>query len=159
MTLAEEAEWIEKARRGELPRYYHGVSGGGFYREIDGEIVPVSSVDALRWSMEQHPDWYATLHARALGLSRGRIRQIAQENGITLPRKQRKVYEPKPRHPRTHCRNGHLLGGENAYAWDKSRRCKACWNSWQRAHKRAERDPARLREYRSRYEAKKAFTR
>lgn len=54
MTLEEEQAWVDRARRGELPRY----GGGGkwmAYREINGEIngelVTVSSFDALPRSM------------------------------------------------------------------------------------------------------------
>jgi len=41
-------------------------------------------------SVREHPDWCASEHARAIGVSRERVRQLRDQLGLSLPDKRRR---------------------------------------------------------------------
>ncbi len=93
--------------------------------------------DRFRETVAAHPDWYGARIARHIGVSRERVRQIAQSEGVTLARIVAKPKPPRiPRQPATVCKRGHLLAG-NMYPWDTHRRCRTCMRTYAREAKRA----------------------
>ena len=48
---------------------------------------PCMTYDRFARSVELHPDWHASEHARALGITRERVRQLRIALDITLPKR------------------------------------------------------------------------
>jgi len=55
--------------------------------------------DLLQVQIREHPEWTATEHARLLGVTRERIRQLAASIGVALPSGSRRPKTVRPRPP------------------------------------------------------------
>lgn len=62
-----------------------------------GDAAMNETASALVESVAAHPDWHASAHARALGITRERVRQLRIELGLNMPRKLGGIRRPWPR--------------------------------------------------------------